>query len=378
MPPPQQQQQGNVDNSMAPVWIMVLCFLIVVIAWYAAHDAIVRFILKVDEFQVRFLLLFIDPPALKNLLFLTQTLPASQMQWQDLVSLTEAVGNYMRYPVIGFCLLLAIWLYTSDVTLRFRKTYTMKTLREQEQANWPEIMPIIKEDLVKVDIDNGPWAMALLPMEFARKYDLLKKNDVVMDKAMPGMEMTAGIRKGDAKRIFTLQLGSYWEGFDNCPPYMWALAAVFMARINRDRDGASHILKTLDKSFEKGKLNYSVARPILKKHISTQIVQDILNSHGYVLTVMASLLAEARLDGVLASAEFLWLKVVDRRLWYMLNCVGRQTPYVEVAGPFSHWLAEKAMKRRSRVPMIDEATKALEGAIKEVKLTPRQMQELKP
>jgi intracellular multiplication protein IcmP len=36
------------------------------------------------------------------------------------------------------------------------------------------------------------------------------------------------------------------------------------------------------------------------------------------------------------------------------------------------------MGRRSLVPMIDEAIKALEVAMKEVKLTPRQMQELEP
>lgn len=62
----------------------------------------------------------------------------------------------------------------------------------------------------------------------------------------------------------------------------------------------------------------------------------------------------------------------------MLNCVGRQTPFVEVAGPFAHWRAEKVMGRRSLVPMIDEAIKALEVAVKEVKLTPKELQELEP
>ena len=78
------------------------------------------------------------------------------------------------------------------------------------------------------------------------------------------------------------------------------------------------------------------------------------------------------------SAEFLWLKPIDRRLWYMLNCIGRQTPYPEVGGPFAHWRAEQVMGRPSLTPMIDEAIKALEGAIREVKLTPKELQELKP
>ena len=93
---------------------------------------------------------------------------------------------------------------------------------------------------------------------------------------------------------------------------------------------------------------------------------------------MASLLAAARDDGVVPSSEFLWLKPIDRRLWYMLNCIGRQTPYAEVGGPFAHWKAEKAMGRPSLIPMIDEAIKALEVAIKEIKLSPKELKELQP
>ena len=100
--------------------------------------------------------------------------------------------------------------------------------------------------------------------------------------------------------------------------------------------------------------------------------------HAYLLTVLASLLEASREDGVVPTAEFLWLKPIDRRLWYMLNSIGRQTPFCEVGGPFAHWRAEKAMGRRCLVPMIDEAIKALEIAIKEVKLTPKEMQELEP
>jgi len=107
-------------------------------------------------------------------------------------------------------------------------------------------------------------------------------------------------------------------------------------------------------------------------------VQEIVQRHAYRLNVLASFLVAARDDGVVPAAEFLWLKPIDRRLWYVLNSVGRQTPFSEVAGPFAHWKAEIAMGRLSLVPMIDEAIKALEIAVKEIKLTPREMQELEP
>ena len=60
----------------------------------------------------------------------------------------------------------------------------------------------------------------------------------------------------------------------------------------------------------------------------------------------------------------------------MLNSAGRQTPYAEVGGAFAHWRAEQVMQKRSLTPMIDEAIKALEVAVKEVKLSPKEFQGL--
>lgn len=373
----QQQQQGG-DNSMAPVWITVLVFITAYIVWRTAHQYIVAFVFYLNVLQAKLVSLFVANPNLESNVYLMQTIDPSTVDWNQFIALTRSVGEYIRYPVIVVLVISAVILYKSNITLKFRRTHNMKTLRAQEQQNWLAIMPVIKEDLTNEDVSKGPWAMALTPMEFARKYNLLKKDDILLDSAVPGQEMTAGVRKGDAKRVFTLQLGPYWDGFERCPPQAYALAAVFMARMNRDRDSANLILQTLDKTTTAGKPDFSVARSVLKKHQNAANVQEILAKHAYLLTVMASLLEASRDDGVVPTSEFLWLKPIDRRLWYMLNSVGRQTPFAEVGGAFAHWRAEKEMGRRCLVPMIDEAIKALEMAIKDVKLSPKEMQELQP
>ena len=374
----QQSQQQGTDNGMAPIWIMVLLFITVYLIWRTGHQYIVMVVFQINIWQAKLVNLFIHDEQLTNLIYLMQTVDPNAIDWNQLLDTTRAVGDFMRYPVVFVLLLLAVILYRSNITLKFRKAHDMKSLRAQEQFNWPAIMPVIKEDLVSQDVNTGPWAMAMTPMEFARKHKLLRKDDVLLDNPVPGMEMTAGIRRGDAKRVFTLQLGPYWDGFEHCSPPAYAMAAVFIARMNRDRDAANNILTVLDKTFVAGKPDFSVAKPIMEKYKNTELVQEIVAKHAYTLTVLASLLAAAREDGVVPSSEFLWLKPVDRRLWYMLNCVGRQTPYSEVAGAFAHWRAEREMGRRSLVPMIDEAIRALEIAVKEIKLTPRQMQELEP
>ena len=190
--------------------------------------------------------------------------------------------------------------------------------------------------------------------------------------------MTAAIRRADAKRVFTMQWGPFWEGFERCPLHVRALGAVFMSRIHRDKNTGSAILKRLDESYVAGQLDPGNIDEIILKYQNTELVQDVFSGHAYLLTMMASLLEAARSDGVVPSAEFLWLRVVDRRLWYMLNCVGRQTPFAEVAGPFAHWKAEQTMRRPSRAPMIDEAIKALEIAVREVKLSSKELESLEP
>ena len=375
----QQQSQGQSgDNSMAPIWITISIFVMGYFIWAAGHKYIVAFIFLLTTLQAKFLHFFIGGTRLSEDIYLMQTLDPAVVKWAQLQMLMQDVGTYIRYPVILMLAGLAVFLYQSDIALRFRKAHNMKTLRAQEQQNWPAIMPVVKQDLVALDINTGPWAMALTPMEFARKHKLLKKNDALMDNPDPGLEMTAGVRRGDAKRVFTLQLGPVWNGFEHSPPHAWALAAVFMARMNQDKAAAYKILAALDKSTSEGKPDYSVATSTLKKYQQAENVQAVVGQHAYLLTVMASLLKASRDDGVMPSSDFLWLKVVDRRLWYMLNSVGRQTPFAEVGGPFAHWVAEQVTGRRSLAPMIDEAIRAMEVAIKEIKLSPQELQGLEP
>lgn len=376
--PQQQSGGGGSDNAMAPVWITVLLFITAYFIWAAFHVYIVRSMLWIVVVQSNLVRFFLGSHVLVQTVYLANTMDPASVSWNEATGLLLDVGQYMKYPFIGILGIFAIWMYQSDIRLKFKRQHNMNTLRTQEQYNWKAIMPVVPLDLVQQDISEGTWAMALSPMEFARKYNLLRKEDALLDNPLPGDEMTAGIRKADAKRVFTLQLGPYWDNVMSLPPHTMALFAVFASRINRDRQSATLILEHIDITYSQGKVDYSVAKPIVMKYLQTKLVQEVIQRHAYVLTVMASMLQAARNDGVVPSAEFLWLKPIDRRLWYMLNCVGRQTPYAEVGGAFAHWKAELSMGRRSLAPMIDEATKALGIAVKQVRLSPKEMQELKP
>ncbi|MGE3921061.1 MAG: type IVB secretion system coupling complex protein DotM/IcmP, partial [Gammaproteobacteria bacterium] len=291
----------------------------------------------------------------------------ANVTFSDVISVSNQVGSYITWPAVILLVAWAVLLYMGNVTAQFRKSYSMKTMVQAEKDNWPFITPIVGLNLVKEDINKGPWAMASTPMEFAKKHNLLivEEPESVSPFLKSKSITTASINMEDARRVFALQLGPVFHGIDALPQHMKALFAAFAGRIAADRDGPVELLTNIARSSG-GKLDFSGTDELLKKHRDNQIVQKIIKQHAYVLTVMASMLERSRDDGVVPCAEFLWLKPYDRRLWFVLDCVGRQTPFAEVAGVFAHWIAEKEFGRKLNVPMIENAVLALDIAVKEV------------
>lgn len=366
---PGSQQQG--DNSLAALWITIFFVAALATVIYVFRYQLSWFLIQLKYVEISLVSLFLSGtvPIVKTLGGMS---PASLSVDKAQIILT-LVGDYVRYPMCGLLVILAAVLLYGHPTLRFKHVYTMKTLYEQEKFNWPQIMPVEKVNLIKEPIDKGPWAMTMTPMQFAKRYRLLYEEREVGAKPQIGEHrerISVGLLRSEAHQVFALQLGANWQGVERLPMHAKALFAVFACRANRDQDGAKLILDTIARSSSAGSLDFSGVESILNKHKDTVLVKRVTEKHGFVLTVMASMLDLARQDGVLASADFLWLKVVDRTLWLMLNAVGRQTPPAEVSGAFAHWLAEKKLGRRISVPMVEEAVKALELALKEVIYVP--------
>lgn len=278
---------------------------------------------------------------------------------------SDFIGGYLIYPLCFILAVLAIIIFKSSAVMRYTKAYNMDMLARQEKNNWPQIAPIVDVDLIAEDIDKGPWAMSMNPMQFARHYKLLDVEMVADHKAVWKAEgvAKATLKKEKASQVFSAQLGPLWTGVEYLPPHTKALYAAFLARIEHDTDTCLKFLANLSISAAKGSMDYSETDDILKKYGKSKAAEKCLAKHAYVSTVMAAMLILARTDGVLASANFLWVKPLDRRLWYVLNNVGRQVAVPEVAGIFAHYLAEREMGRPLSVPMIDEAVNALDKAL---------------
>lgn len=372
-PAPQGGGQSS-DNSAGILWGVAALFAAIGIIWYAFKTYIVSLYLITKLYEVNLLSHIITSPFLGQLQGVIQRalLVPDKVTFNDILLIGGSVGSYLRIPILIIFLVLAVLVYFGNSTRVFKRAYNMKELAKLEQPNWPQITPVIGLNLIKEDIHKGPWAMAMTPMQFCKRYRLLAEVRSIRPQGMTRREkekIEVVLLKGEANKLFTLQLGPLWKDIDHLPLHIKALFAVFAARINADSKGAEALLMQIAAS-SKGKLDFSGTNALLKKHANTKLVQKVIQSHAYVFTVMAAMLEAAREDGVQASADFLWLKPFDRKLWYTLNAVGRQTPFVEVAGIFAHWLSEKEAGRKLVVPIVEEATKALELALQEVVYRP--------
>ncbi|MBS0289065.1 MAG: type IVB secretion system coupling complex protein DotM/IcmP [Proteobacteria bacterium] len=359
--------QGEDKDTYALLWGLAGIAIISIVVWYFWGDHLRMWFIAIKKYETLAILFFIDDDQLRTII------TGLSMAAQEPSNLTldiagkysDYIGSYLKYPVIFLLLVMGIIMFKGHATMRFTKAYNMDTLAHQEKENYPQIAPVADLKLIEEDISKGPWAMAQNPMQFARAEKLLKVELVPDHRAAwksEGVAKATVIREM-ASQTFANQLGPLWTGVNNLPPHTKALFACFLARAEHDTDACRKYLGKLAKTAAKGQVDYSDTEEYLKKYGKCKAAQKCQEKHAYILTVMASMLVLARVDGVLASADFLWVKPVDRRLWYVLNCVGRQVCVPEVSGVFAHWLAEKEMGRALTVPMVDEAVNALEKAI---------------
>jgi intracellular multiplication protein IcmP len=371
---PYPAQQNATDQTASFFWYITLIAAALILAWLFGRAYIVPFIFFIRGVEAELIkwtleawngvasalgLSAIDlTPFDKMHQFMADTAAEKvKIKQVDIISLY--IGEWLRYPVILILLGLAAFSFFRHRTLRFKQAYTMSSFRSLEVENWPHITPIMAANILDSELDKGPWAMAMAPKLFCQQNNLLHTTKVRDTDVY-------GVNQGAAEQIFVMQMGAMIQDLNKLPIHVKALIVIFISKVRRKKSLSNSLLDQISSSASHGKLDFTSVTDHFQKYKKDKIISWVLQRHAYVGTFMATLIEVARSEGVLATAEFIWLKPLDRRLWYILNSVGRQTAVVEVAGMFAHWLAEKKLKRALRTPMVKEAVVALEGEMKNI------------
>ncbi len=351
--------QGQKDSGeLDIIWIVVGILLACGLVFFLFRDRILATIMWIKYFELKLISYFVVNENYQGLALWVYRTDTHNIQFLELRLLALEVGQTLLYPCMFFILALAIFVFFKHPNSGYRDIENMKTLAGKVGKTFPAINVVKGLNLVAAPVDQGPWAMADTPIEFAKKLQLIhrdpKTQAIILDH-------------NKAKLVFTQQLGELWPGIDQLKPYQQALFAIFAAFANFKRDEAEKKMEDISRGITQdqlrtGKINFNT-NAILAKYKNTPVVQRIIKQHAFTQTIFIELLSEARKSGIVLNSLCLWLKPVDRKLWYVINNVGRKSAFSEVAAIQAHWLAEKRLGFAIAQPMIDEAIFALEEAI---------------
>ncbi|MEY3183081.1 MAG: hypothetical protein RLZ35_1066 [Pseudomonadota bacterium] len=367
---------GQADNSYQALWIIALITFVGFVIWMSASEQLKEAFLWFRRYQLialDWVLMRFNITDVQDITEWVRTATRGELNLANAKLLSEATGKYYRFLYAIFFLGFSWRIFLKNPLARYKKKYTLKSLAHQEQKNWPQIQSVIRFDLINEDLEVGPWAMAMTPLQFAKKHQLISVEYAPQGSVFAktkGAEFSVTLNRTRAGRAFAAQLGRPWRGPAALPVHRRAIFAALIARGCRDSDKSKALVARLAESASKNKLDTTGVDALIQQHMKNRQVQEFCAMHAYELTLMISLLQFARQDGVVASADFLWVKPIDRRLWLTLNNVGRQTPGAEVGGLYNHWYHECELKAPMSMPIVEGAVEALDIALKEIIYVP--------
>jgi intracellular multiplication protein IcmP len=290
---------------------------------------------------------------------------------------------------------------------RFNKIFSIETLGIQEAAIWPQIQPVIydyKKFVNAQSLDEGWFAMSPKPMEYFKDNNLIHyyKNEDEDDIDNFG-SLRFSIKEKEMHKFFVNEIGKPWTGIEDMSQEKRCVLAIILPKLMRDQKLSTKMNNTLAKAYagirliEKGKitvedpkhkkmvdglkkeafeevdavLSMYFPKPVEKSKFKLfgknkeekqkeipEKIKDIIDSHFYEKVIFSAFLQEARLTGVLATCEFIWLKKENRDLWYILSQTGRTACFCETAGAWAHLLTERKVGRKIATPMVQKAIDA--------------------
>lgn len=207
--------------------------------------------------------------------------------------------------------------------------------------------------------DPPEWRSAQSPDEWAIARQVVVGGRVDRQKTLAALASDLG------RRVTTP---------DDLLPHERAMLAVLAPRIVRRPDDyglTPAMLDSLNRSCHTGVFNgkrgfpdLSIAADQFEKFRHEPKVLRYFEVHGYASTVLYAMHSDAIQDGRIPTSNFLWLKPMDRGLFYALETTGRKVPFVESLAVFTQARWEEYifnLGARLNEPHLEDAMKAIEA-----------------
>ena len=144
---------------------------------------------------------------------------------------------------------------------------------------------------------------------------------------------------------------------DRFSPQGKVLFALLTAHAFGGREGKADYQKAADQlnrtcaGQKNGLPNLKVAQWLYDKYRMNPQSKKLFAIHHWEYSYLYSLFFKAKMTGKATHTDFIWLKPLDRILFYVLNTVGRATPHAEAAAVFSQYDYETAVAKIGNLPL---------------------------
>jgi len=359
------QEKGKNDDLIFGLLVIFVTGMFLVGSWFVFHEQIASGTRWIRVGQLYIYGFFNDDyePLRQRLI----ALHPDQITFTMLHQLNLKVTGLLKIVfavILGILASIAFFLKSGTT---YKRRMTIDDIIDEHAKGFPVITPIVKSDPMKaphrilgqpVPAKLPPWSEALAPEEWIAFHAV----------PMPQNQLD----RTYARLAFAKQLRGRWQGSAKLPWHLKALFAAFSMKANGERQESDEFLAKLSTYWDPKKgLNLDNA---MRKEI-TKVLRDpkrgmvsekIARQHAFVATAMLRMLKMARDNGgVLASAQFLWLRPLDRTLWYPLNNLGRGATHTESSGAIAHFRAELAADKPIPNPQLDSAVDALIAYLEE-------------
>jgi len=335
--------------------------------WDAQHTTISGIVMRMFHGQMEFAGLFTDrfEHADKEML----AADPEKVSIGQLVRLGREVGRFYIVPAAVLVVVLAFACFRGAASARFRRSLDLDGLMHDQLGFFRGPAAFAGRRLGLVAPSAGeprPADLALSIEEWVGRFATAAKG---------------GFDEQHAREQLGRQLGPVWCGIEGASPAVRCMFAAFALHQLGRRSEALGFLGDVSSSLRRcgsrgpagPEHSLSIASVIAEKADEivgnpavTKELARAMRRHAFTVPAMMTALGEARYaGGVLAPAEFAFLKLVDRRLWYALHSLGyvlegeegvrHPNPRVEAVGAREHWEAEVTAGEPIYIPQLDRA-----------------------
>jgi intracellular multiplication protein IcmP len=320
--------------------------------WWRYHEQIAATVIIIQHWQMAVIAHFTD--RYRALDAQAAAIGPANMMLNQLYQLCHLVGLWFRVPVVLVVAGLGLACAFLAPAARYRRNLDLDRLIKAQAGVFPTTRAYVVRRETTPSMHGPEW----------------------IEKYASGPD---GFDEDAARRELREQLGPQWQGVSAAEPHVRCLFAVFALHGARHRAIANCLLGEMARSplrFPEHLIAH--ADELLRDPELARDCGEVAARHAYTMPAMMGVLCHARRRaGVLAPAQFNFLKLVDRRLWYALHSLGfpnesdadfgpMPNPLIEAVGARAHWHAELIVGGPLHTPQLAEAVAAIRAKIEQV------------